>query len=170
MRHLRWSWRILQDIVRRRKQGIQLVSEPFATRFRNAIGMRGHTQIRENVEVVRFFEVRPGRIGVWTSERASRLIVKASTESHPSTGRNQCGSFGSVARDDAGADSDVDILVELEPGRTLLDQAALQLDLEALLQCIVDVVTERGLRPSIRSRVLHESVPLRAEMLPTCRT
>jgi hypothetical protein len=68
--------------------------------------------------------------------------------------------FGSVARGDAGPDSDVDILVELEPGRGLLDHAALMLDLTELLGCKVDVVTDRGLRPRIRDRVLLEAVPL----------
>ena len=68
--------------------------------------------------------------------------------------------FGSVARGDAGPDSDVDILVELEPGRGLLEHAGLMLDLRELLGCDVDVVTDRGLRPRIRDRVLLEAVPL----------
>jgi predicted nucleotidyltransferase len=68
--------------------------------------------------------------------------------------------FGSVARGDAGPDSDVDILVELEPGRGLLDHAALMLDLSDLLGCKVDVVTDRGIRPRIRDRVLREAVRL----------
>jgi len=68
--------------------------------------------------------------------------------------------FGSVARGDSGPDSDVDLLVELEPGRGLLDHAALMLDLSDLLGCIVDVVTDRGIRPRIRDRVLLEAVPL----------
>lgn len=68
--------------------------------------------------------------------------------------------FGSVARGDAGPDSDIDILVELEPGRSLLDHAALMLDLSDLLGCKVDVATDRGLRPRIRDRVLREAVPL----------
>jgi predicted nucleotidyltransferase len=68
--------------------------------------------------------------------------------------------FGSVARGDAGPDSDVDILVEFEPGRSLLDHAGLMLDLSELLGCKVDVATDRGLRPRIRDRVLLEAVPL----------
>ena len=68
--------------------------------------------------------------------------------------------FGSVARGDANPGSDVDILIELEPGRTLLDHAALLLELEALLGCRVDVVTTPGLRPRIRDRVLSEAVAL----------
>lgn len=68
--------------------------------------------------------------------------------------------FGSVARGEATPDSDVDFLVNLEPGRSLLDHAALILELEALLGCKVDVATERGLRERIRHRVLQEAIPL----------
>ena len=68
--------------------------------------------------------------------------------------------FGSVAQGEAKLDSDVDVLVDLEPGRSLLDHAALMLDLEELLRCKVDVATERGLRARVRDRVLREAVPL----------
>jgi len=68
--------------------------------------------------------------------------------------------FGSVARGDSDEHSDVDFLVEMEPGRTLFDLSGLLADLEALLQSRVDIVTEKGLRPRIRERVLGEAVPL----------
>ena len=68
--------------------------------------------------------------------------------------------FGSMARGDADAQSDVDILVEMEPGRNLLDMGGLLMDLRELLGRPVDVVTERGLKPRIRDRVLGEAVPL----------
>lgn len=68
--------------------------------------------------------------------------------------------FGSVARGEAGEDSDVDFLVEFEPGRSLLDQASLVLDLEELLGRKVDVVTERGLYWLLRRRILKEARPL----------
>jgi len=68
--------------------------------------------------------------------------------------------FGSVARGEAGPDSDLDLLVELDKGRSLLDHAALVIELETLLGCRVDVATEQGLRPRIRDRVLSEAVPL----------
>ena len=66
--------------------------------------------------------------------------------------------FGSVARGDADTASDVDFLVDLEPGRSLLDLGGLQMELEALLGRPVDVVTERGLKTRIRERVLREAV------------
>ena len=68
--------------------------------------------------------------------------------------------FGSVARGSADTASDVDILVDMESGRSLLDHAALLLELQELLDCDVDVVTEDGLRERIRDRVLAEAVPL----------
>ncbi len=70
--------------------------------------------------------------------------------------------FGSVARGEADldSDSDVDFLVDLEMGRSLLDLGGLLMDLQELLGCRVDVVTEKGLRQRIRDRVLREAVVL----------
>ena len=68
--------------------------------------------------------------------------------------------FGSVARGEAGPDSDLDVLVRFEPGRSLLDQAGLQLDLVDLLGCKVDVVSEGGISPYLRNDILDEAVPL----------
>lgn len=68
--------------------------------------------------------------------------------------------FGSVARGEADADSDVDLLVDLEPNRSLLDLGGLLMELQDLLGCSVDVVTEKGLRKRIRDRVLNEAIPL----------
>jgi hypothetical protein len=68
--------------------------------------------------------------------------------------------FGSVARGEACPDSDVDFLVDLEPGRSLFDLGGLLYELQSLLGVEVDVVTEKGLRERIRERVLREAVPL----------
>ena len=68
--------------------------------------------------------------------------------------------FGSVARGDADERSDIDFLVDLEPGRSLLDLGGLNLDLERLLGFRVDVVSSRGLRDRVRERVLREAVAL----------
>lgn len=68
--------------------------------------------------------------------------------------------FGSVARGDARLDSDIDFLVELEPGRSLFDLGGLLYDLQSLLGIEVDVVTEKGLRARMRERVLREAIPL----------
>ena len=66
--------------------------------------------------------------------------------------------FGSVARGEADAASDVDFLVDFEPGRSLLDLASPLVELEDLLGHPVDVVTEPGLKARIRQRVLTEAV------------
>lgn len=68
--------------------------------------------------------------------------------------------FGSVARGEAQAESDLDVLVDLEPGRSLLDLGGLLMELQELLGCRVDLVTEQGLRPRIREHVLREAIPL----------
>ena len=68
--------------------------------------------------------------------------------------------FGSRARGEAGPDSDVDFLVEMEPGRSLLDLGRLLMDLQDLLGCRVDVVEPEGLHWYIRDTVLKEAVPL----------
>ena len=68
--------------------------------------------------------------------------------------------FGSVARGGARPDSDVDFLVDLEPGRSLLDLGGLLMDLQDLLHRSVDVVTENGLHWYIHDRVIKEAVSL----------
>lgn len=68
--------------------------------------------------------------------------------------------FGSVARGEADAESDIDLLVDMEPGRTLFDLSELLMDLQDLLGHDVDIVTEKGLHERIRERVLKEAVPL----------
>lgn len=68
--------------------------------------------------------------------------------------------FGSVARGDARADSDVDVLVDFEPDRSLLDQVGFGQDLEELLGRPVDVVAEGGISPYMEADILREAVPL----------
>ena len=68
--------------------------------------------------------------------------------------------FGSVARGEADDASDVDFLVEFEPGTSLLQHGAMIADLEELLGRRVDVAPEKTLRERVRDRVLREAVPL----------
>ncbi len=68
--------------------------------------------------------------------------------------------FGSISRGDAGPGSDLDLLVNFAPDRSLLDHVALQQDLEELLERKVDVVTEEALHWYIRDKILSEAVPL----------
>jgi len=68
--------------------------------------------------------------------------------------------FGSVARGEQRPDSDIDFLVDFEPGRSLLDLTGLWLDLEGTLGCKVDVVSSRGLRPRVAPEVMRDAIPL----------
>lgn len=68
--------------------------------------------------------------------------------------------FGSAGRGEAGAASDLDLLVEMADGRNLFDLIALSNELEDTLGIEVDVVSERGLSPYLRDRILAEAVPL----------
>jgi uncharacterized protein len=89
--------------------------------------------------------------------RAQRAEILRLAAAH---GANNVRVFGSVARGEADAMSDVDFLVEMSSGRSLLDLGALLQDLRNLLKQPVDIVTERGLKARIKDRVLREAVPL----------
>jgi uncharacterized protein len=72
----------------------------------------------------------------------------------------RAGMFGSIARGDYREDSDVDVLVEFEHGKSLFDLVELQFELEEILGRKADVVTYAGLHRRIRDRVLREQVQL----------
>jgi uncharacterized protein len=68
--------------------------------------------------------------------------------------------FGSVLRDEIKEKSDVDLLVEMEKGRSLFDIISIKQDLEDLLGCTVDVVTDSALSPYIKDEILGQAVNL----------
>lgn len=68
--------------------------------------------------------------------------------------------FGSVARGEATDESDVDLLVEFEPGKSLLDLGGFSVELQSALACRVDVATEKMLKDRMREQVLREAVLL----------
>lgn len=116
------------------------------------------------------------RIARALGERADRLLADAPSGRRPLSdlrrrrraiqriaarhGADAIRVFGSVARGEARPDSDVDLLVRMERGRTLFDQAGLLMDLRDLLGRDVDVLTEAALSGALRERVLSEAVPL----------
>jgi hypothetical protein len=65
--------------------------------------------------------------------------------------------FGSVARGEERADSDVDLLVEMENDRSLLDLVGLEQDLEELLERHVDVLTDAAIHPALRTRITAQA-------------
>ncbi len=68
--------------------------------------------------------------------------------------------FGSVARGDSGPESNIDLLIDPGPEMSLFTHAELAHELEDLIGCKVNLVSDRGLRPRVRERVLKEAVPL----------
>jgi len=68
--------------------------------------------------------------------------------------------FGSVARNESTPDSDIDLLVEIEPGRSLLDLGGASIKLQKILGRKVGIVTERGLHWYLRDKILKEAMPL----------
>lgn len=71
-----------------------------------------------------------------------------------------CVFFGSVARGEDNSQSDIDFLVDLEKGRSLLDLGGALVKLQELLGCKVDIVTERGLHWYLREKIMKEAQPL----------
>ncbi len=89
--------------------------------------------------------------------RENRAEIRRIAASHGATNIRV---FGSAARGEARPDSDIDFLVDLERGRSLLDLIAIKQDIEDLLGRRVDVVVERSLSPYIRESVLEAAVGL----------
>ncbi len=89
--------------------------------------------------------------------RARRTEILGYAAEHGA--RNVC-VFGSTARGEADAGSDLDLLVEMEPGRSLLDLVGLWQGLQDLLGVDVEVLSEGGISPHIQERIYDEAVPL----------
>ena len=89
--------------------------------------------------------------------RARRDEIDAIARRH---GAHDIRVFGSVVHGQADPHSDIDLHVDLEPGRSVMDLGGLLMDLQEHLQCRVDVMTPAMLKPRIRERVLREATPL----------
>lgn len=96
-----------------------------------------------------------GNIGALVQSKREEILRLAALH-----GASNVRIFGSVARGDETSGSDIDVLVDLQPGRSLFDLGAFLEEIKALLGRPVDVVTEKGLRPRIRERVLQQAVRL----------
>jgi len=86
--------------------------------------------------------------------KAKRKEIRRLAHSHGATAVRV---FGSAARQDRPEPGDLDLLVRMRPGSTLLDIVAIKQDIEELLGCRTDVVTEAALSPYIRQAVLAEA-------------
>jgi predicted nucleotidyltransferase len=102
---------------------------------------------------------KPVNAGMTIEEliRANGDRIRCIAEQH---GARNVRLFGSVARGEAGPESDIDILVDAGPATSSWFPGGMVADLEALLGRRVDVVTERGLAPVLREQVLREAVPV----------
>lgn len=68
--------------------------------------------------------------------------------------------FGSWAKGTATASSDLDLLIDLAPGRDLFDLIGMKQELEAVMGFKVDVVTKNSLSTHLQEKILHEARPL----------
>jgi predicted nucleotidyltransferase len=91
-------------------------------------------------------------------EETIRILSELSLELAEKHGVKSLALFGSVCRDEAGPDSDVDLLVEFDRPVGYFGLFALQAHLESVLGCKVDLGTPSSLKPRIRERVLRECV------------
>ena len=92
-----------------------------------------------------------------------QLIKEKSADIRKTAAKHGAGNirlFGSVVRGESRPGSDIDFLVDAGPETSSWFPAGLILDLEEILGCRVEVVTERGLNPHLREHVLSEAVPL----------
>lgn len=111
-------------------------------------------------------EVRPGGNTGWAETSGSNLgarvrrrrrAIIAAAADH---GVRNIRLFGSVARGDDTVGSDVDLLVDLDEGVSIIDLIALERELAAILGCSVDVVPARNLKSEVAARILAEAVCL----------
>lgn len=102
-------------------------------------------------------KARPHQTTTYKLLRAKRTEILRIAERH---GARNVRVFGSVARGEDRADSDVDVLVDMDDDRSLMDLAGFLVDLERLVGRRVDVATVPALGPRIRERVLREAISL----------
>ena len=145
-----------QPAVNRYERGAVLPSLPTLERLVRATGrtLIVKTSLRSRPGLV---SARSGSGAVASVLRHERARILQAAVEH---GARNVRVFGSVARGDEQAASDVDLLVDLAPGRTLLDLVGLRLALEDLLAIDVDVTTLDMLKPAARAAVRREAVPL----------
>lgn len=164
LRQARDSARLSQSDVARRAGVAQSVisayesghREPSVSTLTRLIESTGHRLVLELEPIKDAPRGLPGtRLGRLLRQRRKAILYAAERR-----GAGNVRVFGSAARGDESADSDVDLLVDLEPGVGLLELGRLRSELEALLGRSVDVVPAAGLKPHVAARVERELIPL----------
>ncbi len=116
-------------------------------------------RLSDGVSMSILFGEKPEGISVTTTDilraRRDRIIQLAANH-----GVHNVRVFGSVVRGEAGPTSDIDLLVEMDKGRSLLDLIVLSQELEMFLERKVDILTDEGLSPYLEQRIHAEAVPL----------
>lgn len=87
----------------------------------------------------------------------AQKILKAHQEDLSQYGVRALAVFGSTARNEGKASSDIDILIDFDSKRGLFVFAGLKNYLESLLNCEVDLVTKKALHPALKKRILSEA-------------
>ncbi len=146
-----------QPALARYETGTALPTLPTLERLLAACGRRLEIQTPPARQLSTVSSVR-SRLGPQADKlrrRRRRLLDAAARH-----GVGHLRAFGSLARGEATAESDVDLLVDLKPGRTLLDLAAFRREAGEILDLPVDVATTDMLKDHIRDEVLSEALPL----------
>ncbi len=146
-----------QSALARYETGAALPTLPTLERLLAACGRRLEIQMPPARRPSTGGSVR-GQLGPQAGKlRRQRRRLLDAAERH---GVRRLRAFGSLARGEATAESDVDLLVDLKPGRTLLDLAAFRREAGEILDLPVDVATPDMLKDRIRDAVLSEALPL----------
>lgn len=146
-----------QPALARYEAGTTIPALPTLERLLSACGRRLQIEAPPLPKKATATSVR-GQLGMLAGRlrRRRRAILDAARR----RGITRVRVFGSVARGEAGPGSDLDLLVELKPGRTLVDLAGFRRDVSDLLDLPVDVATPDMLKPRLRDEVLEEALPL----------
>ncbi|MGH2936133.1 MAG: helix-turn-helix domain-containing protein [Gaiellaceae bacterium] len=147
-----------QPALARYESGATLPTLPTLERLLAVVGRRLQVGAVRADEPLALTTSLRGRLGprARTIRRERRRLLDAARAS----GVRRVRVFGSLARGHDEASSDLDLLVDLEPGRTLLDLAAFRREAEAIMGMPVDVATPDMLKERIRAEVMSEAVPL----------
>lgn len=146
-----------QSALARYESGATIPTLPTLERLLSACGRQLHIEAPPLTEGARVLSAR-GRLGPVADllrQRRRRILETARRR-----GVSKVRVFGSVARGEATPTSDLDLLVELKPGRTLLDLAGFRREVAELLDLPVDVATPDMFKDRLRNEVLEEALPL----------
>ena len=147
-----------QPALARYETGVALPTLPTLERLLSACGHRLEIQTPLAIRSSRSAISARGQLGPQAAElRRGRRRLLDAAEKH---GVSKVRVFGSIARGEAGATSDVDLLVDLKPGRTLLNLAGFRREAAEILGLRVDAATVDMLKTRIRDEVLSEALPL----------